>query len=159
MGEDAGRTSDRDEPLRPLLKLETLMLLSGTGLPRRHGGVTPRSDTTFSRAPDSARKARLEFILPVRERNADFRVGAFRDDPVALGTHLSACDVRIDHVRALREGVPRMRAIRAIVSRVDVVHSCVQVRRHRPMQTKRTNNNPIEPSNRRLIPVVVVVAP
>ena len=70
LGEDAGRTSDRDEPLRPLLKLETLMLLSGTGLPRRHGGVTPRSDTTVSRAPDSARKARLEFILPVRERHA-----------------------------------------------------------------------------------------
>lgn len=71
LGEDAGRTSDRDEPLRPLLKLATLMLLSGTRLPRRHGlVVTPRSDTTFSRAPDSARKARLEFtsILPVRER-------------------------------------------------------------------------------------------
>ena len=71
LGEDAGRTSDRDEPLRPLLKLATLMLLSGTRLPRRHGlVVTPRSDTTFSRAPDSASKARLEFILPVRERNA-----------------------------------------------------------------------------------------
>ena len=69
LGEDAGRTSDRDEPLRPLLKLATLMLLSGTRLPRRHGlVVTPRSDTTFSRAPDSARKARLELILPVRER-------------------------------------------------------------------------------------------
>ena len=86
IGEDAGRTSDRDEPLRPLLKLETLMLLSGTGLPRRHGGVTPRSDTTFSRAPDSARKARLEFILPVRERNAGFLhvSGLFEMTPMPL---------------------------------------------------------------------------
>ena len=86
LGEDAGRTSDRDEPLRPLLKLETLMLLSGTGLPRRHGGVTPRSDTTFSRAPDSARKARLEFILPVRERNAGFLhvSGLFEMTPMPL---------------------------------------------------------------------------
>ena len=136
--------------------------LSGTGLPRRHGGVTPRSGTTFSRAPDSASKARLEFtsILPVRERNAGFHMsGHFDDDPVALGTHLSAPDVRVDHVHRTCSGVPRMRAIRAIVSRVDVVHSCVQVRRHRPMQTKRTNNDPIEPSNRRLIPGVVVVAP
>ena len=86
LGEDAARTSDRDEPLRPLLKLETLMLLSGTGLPRRHGGVTPRSDTTFSRAPDSARKARLEFILPVRERNAGFLhvSGLFEMTPMPL---------------------------------------------------------------------------
>jgi len=68
------------------LKLETLMLLSGTGLPRRHGGVTPRSDTTFSRAPDSARKARLEFILPVRERNAGFLhvSGLFEMTPMPL---------------------------------------------------------------------------
>ena len=101
-----------------------------------------------------------KYFARSRERNADFHVsGLFDDDPVALGTHLSACDVRVDHVHRTCSDVPRMRTIRAIVSRVDVVHSCVQVRRHRPMQTKRTNNDPIEPSNRRLIPGVLFVAP
>ena len=86
LGEDAGRTSDRDEPLRPLLKLETLMLLSGIGLPRRHGGVTPRSDTTVSRAPDSEGSAGIyKYFARSRERNADFHVsGLFEMTPLPL---------------------------------------------------------------------------
>ena len=55
LGEDAGRTSDRDEPLRPLLKLETLMLLSGTGLPRRHGRSSLRAPIRRSHARPTLR--------------------------------------------------------------------------------------------------------